>query len=384
MTYEPPDLLSREEELLAPYAMRTRLSRGRRHFEAPHPYRTHYQRDRDRIVHSTAFRRLMYKTQVLVAQTNDHHRTRLTHTLEVAQISRTIARQLGLNEDLTEAIALGHDLGHPPFGHAGESALQECMTDHGGFEHNRHGLRIVEFLEYRYADFPGLNLSWEVLQAMAQHSKLRNAADLKDLAGAGQPILEAQVVDSADSLAYDTHDVDDAIGVGLITAEDVSRVEFWQRAVDQVRQKHPKIGPLQFVPTVIRALISWQVTDLLEHTQERIRQQRIQTLEDVRLASGPLVGPGPQLLKWKAELEAFLHERVYSHHRVLRMAAKGRRIIHHLFDEFRKSPEQLPERYRQRAEGGSLEQTVCDYLAGMTDRFVQDEYLRLFQPFSSV
>src|SRR5258708_27664076 len=177
---------------------------------------------------------------------------------------------------------------------------------------------------------------------MAQHSKLRSAVDLKDLAGAGRPILEAQVVDSADSLAYDTHDVDDAIGVGLITPEDVSQVEFWQRAVDQVRQKHPKIGPLQFVPTVIRALISWQVTDLLEHTQERIRQQRIQTLEDVRLAAGRLVGPGPQLLKWKAELEAFLHQRVYCHHRVLRMAAKGKRIIHHLFDEFRHSPEQLP------------------------------------------
>jgi dGTPase len=326
----------------------------------------------------------MYKTQVLAAQTNDHHRTRLTHTLEVAQISRTIARQLGLNEDLTEAIALGHDLGHPPFGHAGESALAECMKEHGGFEHNRHGLRIVEWLEYRYADFPGLNLSWEVLQAMAQHSKLRATAELSDLAGSGQPILEAQIVDSADSLAYDTHDVDDALGVGLLTPEDMNQVEFWQRAVDQVRQKHPHIGPLQFVPTVIRALISWQVTDLLEHTQERIRHQRVRTLEDVRQVGGPLAGPGPQVLKWKAELESFLHERVYCHHRVLRMAAKGKRIIHQLFDEFRKNPDELPERYRQRAQAGSLEQTICDYLAGMTDRFVQDEYLRLFQPFSSV
>src|SRR5215472_2331890 len=178
--FEPPDWLDREEEVLAPYAMRTRQSRGRLHPESPHPFRTLYQRDRDRIVHSTAFRRLMHKTQVLVTQTNDHHRTRLTHTLEVAQISRTIARRLGLNEDLTEAIALGHDLGHPPFGHAGESALDECMKGHGGFEHNGHGLRIVDVLEYRYADFPGLNLSWEVLEAMALHSKRRDAPEVAE------------------------------------------------------------------------------------------------------------------------------------------------------------------------------------------------------------
>src|SRR6266487_1772012 len=177
--YEPPDALQREDEMLAPYAMRTRQSRGRKHPEATHPYRSLYPRDRDRIVHSTAFRRLMHKTQVLVSQTNDHHRTRLTHTLEVAQISRTIARQLGLNEDLTEAIALAHDLGHPPFGHAGEDALDQCMCEHGGFEHNRHGLRIVEILEYRYADFPGLNLTWEVLEAMACHSKRPDAPEVK-------------------------------------------------------------------------------------------------------------------------------------------------------------------------------------------------------------
>src|SRR5712692_10167978 len=184
--FEPPDWLQREEKFLAPYAMRTSQSRGRRHPDEPHPYRTLYQRDRDRIVHSTAFRRLMYKTQVLVTQTNDHHRTRLTHTLEVAQISRTIARQLGLNEDLTEAIALSHDLGHPPFGHAGEAALDECMREHGGFEHNRHGLRIIEVLEYRYARFPGLNLSWEVLEAQAMHSKRREAAEVAQYLGAGQ------------------------------------------------------------------------------------------------------------------------------------------------------------------------------------------------------
>src|SRR5438309_5812365 len=226
--FEPPDWLDREEEVLAPYAMRTRQSRGRHHPEDPHPYRTLYQRDRDRIVHATAFRRLMYKTQVLVNQTSDHHRTRLTHTLEVAQISRTSARQLGLNEDLTEAIALAHDLGHPPFGHAGEDALQECMRAHGGFEHNRHGLRIVELLEYRYPDFPGLNLSWEVLEAQAMHSKRREAPEIQEFTATGQPLLEAQVVDAADSLAYDTHDLDDALSLGLITPTDLEEVAFWR------------------------------------------------------------------------------------------------------------------------------------------------------------
>src|SRR5690242_4354881 len=236
--FEPPDWLDREEEVLAPYAMRTRQSRGRRHPEAAHPFRTLYQRDRDRVIHSTAFRRLMYKTQVLVAQTNDHHRTRLTHTLEVAQISRTIARQLGLNEDLTETIALAHDLGHPPFGHAGERALDDCMRDHGGFEHNRHGLRIVELLEYRYPAFPGLNLSWEVLEAMAQHSGRRDAPEVAAYLTAGRPLLEAQVVDAADSLAYDAHDVDDAFGAGLLSGDDLRGVEFWRLAVERVERRH--------------------------------------------------------------------------------------------------------------------------------------------------
>jgi dGTPase len=382
--FEPRDWLEREEEVLAPYAMRTRLSRGRLHPEPPHPYRTLYQRDRDRIVHSTAFRRLMYKTQVLVAQTNDHHRTRLTHTLEVAQISRTIARRLGLNEDLTEAIALAHDLGHPPFGHAGEEALNECMREHGGFEHNQHALRIVQELEYRYADFPGLNLSWEVLEAQAYHSKCPQAPGVREFLGAGQPLLEAQVVDAADSLAYDTHDVDDALSAGLLTLEDLKEVEFWQRAAERVRQQHPRIGPLQFQPAVVRALIDWQVGDLLEHTQERLRQQHIQSIEDVRRASGPLVGPGPEVRRLKAELESFLHQRVYRHHRVLRMASKGRRMLQALFAEFCRAPELLPERYARRALSGCRERVVCDYLAGMTDRYAQEEYLRLFQPSSSV
>jgi dGTPase len=382
--FEPPDWLDREDEVLAPYAMRTRQSRGRRHPEEPHPSRTLYQRDRDRIVHSTAFRRLMHKTQVLVTQTNDHHRTRLTHTLEVAQISRTIARRLGLNEDLTEAIALSHDLGHPPFGHAGERALDECMAGHGGFEHNLHALRIVEVLEYRYADFPGLNLSWEVLEAMAQHSRRRDAPEVAEFRTAGQPLLEAQVADAADSLAYDAHDVDDALSVGLISPSDLDEVAFWRQVLDEVRRRHGELRPEQLQPTMVRYLIDWQVRDLLEYTRQRLRQEHLRTIADVRASAGPLVGPSPDMRALKAELEEFLLRRVYNHYRVQRMAAKGSRIIHLLFAEFCRAPILLPERYYRRIGASPPERTVGDYVAGMTDRYAQDEFLRLFQPYTIV
>jgi dGTPase len=383
--FEPSDWLDREDRDLAPYAMRTRQSRGRCHPEPPHPFRTLYPRDRDRIVHSTAFRRLMYKTQVLVSQTNDHHRTRLTHTLEVAQIGRTIARQLGLNEDLTEAIALAHDLGHPPFGHAGESALDQCMAGQGGFEHNCHGLRLVEVLEYRYPDFPGLNLTWEVLEAQAQHSKRADSPEVSKFLGHGQPLLEAQVVDAADSLAYDTHDIDDALSAGLLEVSDLDEVAFWRQATDRVHHRHAAVGPLQFQPAVVRALIDWQVSDLLEQTRQQIRHEGIRSVADVRHSAGRLVGPGPEVRALKVDLEAFLHRRVYRHARVLRMAAKGSRILGSLFAEFCRAPELLPERYAARVEReGNAERVVCDYLAGMTDRFAQNEYLKLFQPDTDV
>jgi dGTPase len=378
--FEPPNWLHREDELLAPYGMHTRASRGRRHPEDEHAYRTLYQRDRDRIVHSTAFRRLMYKTQVLVTQTGDHQRTRLTHTLEVAQISRTIARQLGLNEDLTEAIALAHDLGHPPFGHTGESALDDCMRAHGGrFEHNRHGLRILEVLEYRYADFPGLNLSYEVREAQAMHSKCQEAPEIKAYLDAGQPLLEAQVVDACDSLAYNSHDVDDALGAGLITPGDLEHVPFWRTTVAQVRRRHPHLGELQFQPTVVRALIDWQVTDLLAQTRQNLRGQRIASVADVRASPRLLVEFSADMQRLRGELEAFLHRAVYRHERVLKMAARGSRMLREMFAEFITHPELLPPRYARRAGEGDLVQTVCDYLAGMTDRYAQQEYGRLFQ-----
>ncbi len=382
--FDAPNWLDREDQTLAPYAMRTRMSKGRKHAESSHPYRTLYQRDRDRIVHSSAFRRLMHKTQVHVHQPGDYHRTRLTHTLEVAQISRTIARPLGLNEDLTEAIALLHDLGHPPFGHAGETALNECMRAHGGYEHNRHGLRIVELLEYRYPDFPGLNLSWEVLEAQAMHSKQPDASEVKPYLGVGQPFLEAQLVDAADSLAYDCHDVDDALSVGLITPAELAEVPFWNLAVERVRAEHRSIQPEQLQPTVIRKLIDWQVVDLLEATRQNLAAERIASIDDVRRCPRLIIAPSAEVKKLKAGLEAFLHEQVYRHYRVMRMAYKGQRMLRLLFEEFCARPGQLPTRYQKRATAGDLEQTVCDYLAGMTDRYAQEEYLRLFQPTSFV
>jgi dGTPase len=378
--FVPPDFSEWEEKALAPYAMRTRHSQGRRYPEPPHAYRTAYQRDRDRIVHSTAFRRLMYKTQVLVSHTNDHHRTRLTHTIEVSQISRTIARCLGLNEDLTEAIALAHDLGHPPFGHAGEAALNECMSGHGGFEHNAHALRIVDVLEYRYPAFPGLNLTFEVLEAQALHSKRPDAPEVRPYRDAGQPLLEAQVVDAADSLAYNAHDVDDALGYGLIDLDDLRKIEFWRRAEERARQQYPGLGGLQLQPTVVRALIDWQVRDLLDHTHRQIARGNIRSIEEVRRARDLIVGLSPAVAALRVELEEFLFRSVYRHSRVMRMAVKGRRILRALFSEFCTTPEQLPDRYCQRARSAGLERTVCDYLAGMTDRYAQNEYLQLGYP----
>jgi dGTPase len=375
---DPPDWLDREDAVLAPYAIHTRSSRGRRHSEPAHPYRTLFQRDRERVVHCTAFRRLMHKTQVIVAQTNDHHRTRLTHTLEVAQISRTIARRLGLNEDLTEAIALSHDLGHPPFGHAGEDTLNELLRPIGGFDHNLHALRTVEALEERYAEFPGLNLTWEVREAFVHHAKNRTAPEAQPYLEAGQPLLEAQVVDAADSLTYDTHDVDDAIGLGLVSLEQLDAVEFWRQAASQIVK--PGSSPELIRHSVVRHLIDWQVRDLVQHTMDWLKKERVRSVKDVRQAPGLLVGCSPEIAPLKAELEYFLHKHVYEHYRVLRMKQKGRRILRALYQEFIRQPELLPARFAQRRQDDPVERVVGDYLAGMTDRYAQQEYLRLFHP----
>lgn len=386
-----------EDQVLAPYAMHAGDSLGRKYDEPTHAFRSIFQRDRERIVHSTGFRRLMGKTQVLVAQVNDHHRTRLTHTLEVAQVARTVARRLRLNEDLTEAIALAHDLGHPPFGHAGEAALDECLTDHGGFDHNLQGLRQVDEREDRYPEYPGLNLSWEVRESFVQHSKRRDRPEFAEFWAAGGPLLEAQVVDTVDSLAYDVHDVDDALGLGLITLADLDAVEFWRRAAEPVRQAHPLLAGDRFRTAVLRELINWQVSDLLRETERRLRDGNVRVTADVRAAASPIVEFSDPVRRLKEELEQFLRSRVYRHHRVLRMANKGRRYVRELFAEFRRSPELLPPRHLRRwtsappwasdaapaPAGGpcdAVEVAIGDYIAGMTDRFAQQEYQRLFHP----
>jgi dGTPase len=377
--FTPPNGMQRDEFLLAPYAMSTALSRGRQYPEPDHSFRPIFQRDRERIVHSSAFRRLMLKTQVLSAATTDHHRTRLTHTLEVAQVSRTIARQLGLQEDLTEAIALSHDLGHPPFGHAGEKALDECMAVFGGFDHNLHSLRIVDILESPYPDRQGLNLSWEVREAMAHHGKRRDHPAARDLLAAGQPTLEAQVVDAADSLAYDTHDLDDALGFGLLTLAELENLEFWQAGAERVRREARRLEQGRFRKSVIRALIEWQVTDLLTCTQNRIVKERVVSLADVRRIPD-LVGNSEPARRAKAELEAYLHDHVYRHPRVRAMADRGQKWVRALFAAYQAEPAEMSERFAGRVVSETVEAVVCDYIAGMTDRFARQEYERLFPP----
>lgn len=394
------DWLDHEDGWLASYAMRSRASRGRRHAEPPHPFRSLFQRDRERIVHCTAFRRMTGKTQVLVASVNDHHRTRLTHTLEVTQLARTAARRLRLNEDLTEAIALAHDIGHPPFGHAGEEALDDCLKDSGGFNHNLFGLRRVDELEERYPSFPGLNLSFEVREAFVQHCGRLGAPECVEFRDAGRPLIEAQVVDVADSIAYDTHDTDDALGLGFITLGDLKGIEFWDRAAERVAGHSPRLSGAPFRTAVVRELLAWQVTDLIDETLRRVEAANVRTVDDVRAASAPLVGFSPEVRRYKAGLERFLRERVYRHHRVLRMTANGKRVLRALFAEYVRSPELLPEKHLRRWAGAEaligppppgwvtanrqpvpvLERVVGDYLAGMTDRFAQQEYRRLFLP----
>ncbi len=382
-TYTPPTTAERERALLAPYAMTTAASRGRRYPEPEHAFRPLFQRDRERIVHSSAFRRLMAKTQVLTAQTNDHHRTRLTHSLEVAQVSRTIARHLGLHEDLTEAIALSHDLGHPPFGHAGERALNDCLSECGGFDHNLHALRIVEVLESPYARFPGLNLSAEVREAMAWHSKRPDAPAARELTVAGLPFLEARVVDMADSLAYDTHDLDDALGAALVTLADLDDVPFWRVGADRVRRDTPDLDPARFRPAVVRSLIEWQVTDLLAHTASEFHRHRIESLADIRRVPG-LVGLSHSARALVAEVEAFLLDRVYRHPTVLAMAADGQRRLMGLFEAYCQAPKEMSDRYVARVGEEPLPRVVGDYLAGMTDRFARKESERLFPAERSV
>lgn len=368
-----------EESLLAPYAMRTSETRGRRHPEPCHAYRPDYVRDRDRVIHSSAFRRLMSKTQVFVGQPNDYQRTRLTHTLEVAQIARTVARNLRLNEDLTEAVSLAHDLGHPPFGHAGERALAELMQSHGGFEHNRQGLRLVERLESRYPSFPGLNLTYEVLQSIALHSKERSHPALAEFAPEARMLAESQVVDVSDSIAYDTHDIDDALRAGLIRFEELRETRMWRQAEERAAETYgASLEGDQLSRAVVRALIDWQVSSLLDESAKRLAN--CDSPLAVQNADHNVIDLEPQTAALKKELESFLFEKVYRHEQVVRTTRVAERMVRQIFEEYVRDPSLLPTHCRQRLEEESTERVVCDYVAGMTDRFAQRTHRMLFEP----
>lgn len=359
----------RERALLAPYAMHSAQSAGREHPEPEHPYRGPFQRDRDRIVHSAAYRRLSAKTQVFTGELGDYHRTRLTHTLEVASVSRTVGRALALNEDLIEALALVHDLGHPPFGHAGEDVLDECLRDEGGFSHNAQALRLVRELETRYYEFPGLNLSREVLESQ----ETRIAHDSSQL----RPLLEAQVVEAADSITYDTHDADDALELGLLTLDDLLATPLWAAAATRVRRRAADLGGHELRRAVLHELIDWQVGDLLQRACARLAQGDLDSPLRARQAELILVA-SPELAEQKQQLEAFLRERVYRHPAVLALRTQAQSALRAMFDGYMAQPALLPERFRQRLPLAGPRRTVADYLAGMTDRFAQREFTRLF------
>ncbi len=375
----------REDATLAPYAMRSSQSRGRRHPEPSSPSRTIFQRDRDRIIHSTAFRRLEYKTQVFVNHEGDHYRTRLTHTLEVAQVARSIARALGLNEDLCEAISLSHDLGHPPFGHAGEDALDELMADHGGFNHNAHTLRVVDVLEKRYSEFEGLNLCWEIREAIIKHGDHFSETLAEAFEPGLQPPLEAQLSDLADSLAYSSHDIDDGLRAKFITFEDLRQTSLWGEAEEQVLgQLGTNLDEKTLAARTVSCLIDLQIQDLVETTLQGLKENGISSVEDVRSHQGLLAALSPQMAARRAELKEFLYSKVYRHYRTMKMQEKAKRFIREIFTEYARDPRQLPPDYARQAGDDDLYQVITDYIAGMTDRFCQDEYRRLFHPYERI
>jgi len=369
-----------EAERLAPYAMKSRDSRGRKYPEEEHPYRSAFQRDRDRIVHTTAFRRLEYKTQVFVNYEGDYYRTRLTHTLEVAQIGRTIARALRANEDLVEAIALAHDLGHTPFGHSGEEALHELMLDHGGFDHNRQSLRIVEELEERYPDFRGLNLTWEVREGIIKHKTEYDQGSGLGYEPEKRATLEGQIVNAADEIAYITHDLDDGLRAGLIVPEELAGIALWEEVLDSVGIRGEEFTEMNR-HRIIRRLIGLEVTDVIEATNRRLEETGVRSVEEVRALPENVVGFSEEMAAKNRELKDFLMANLYRHYRVMRMAAKAKRFISQLFQAYVSEPRQLPDHIQRRLREDNLYRVVCDYIAGMTDRFALEEYKKLFDPY---
>ncbi|MBT8125953.1 MAG: deoxyguanosinetriphosphate triphosphohydrolase [Gammaproteobacteria bacterium] len=378
-------------ENLAPYACTDHNTRGRVHPEDLPIYRNQYQRDRDRIIHSAAFRRLEYKTQVFVNHEGDLFRTRLTHSLEVAQIARSIARELHLHEDLAEAIALSHDLGHTPFGHAGQTALNKCMRDFGGFEHNQQSLRVVDFLEKKYAEFDGLNLMFETREGILKHCSVKQARTLGEVAqrfvDKTQASLEAQLVDLSDETAYSNHDVDDGLRYGLIAFDDLLEIKLFRDQYDKVVTKYRDINNRQMIHEVIRRMINVMVVDLIDTSRNNISTAQLETLDDVRNEPRPLIAFSAEMMALILELKQFLRHHLYQHYRVHRMSRKAYDILTALFDAFVNDIKILPPEPREQCEvmqsehgDEGIARSVADYIAGMTDRYAIVEYERIFNP----
>jgi len=371
----------RERQTLAPYALMSENSRGRRHDEPEDPVRTVYQRDRDRVIHSTAFRRLEYKTQVFVYHEGDYYRTRLTHSIEVSQVARSVARALQLNETFVEALSLAHDLGHPPFGHAGGVVLHECMESHGGFEHNVQGLRIVDRLERRYPAFAGLNLSFELREAILKHGPTGPDAQTPEFTPMRKPALETVVVDLADSTAYNHHDLDDGLRSRILDLDSLAAsVRLVGECLEQVRES---VGPDQdagFLGMVtINGVVKRSIADLIETSSARLREASVDSADEAREQPG-LIGFSDSMTRMQEELQDYLFDNFYRHYRVVRMMDKSKRLLRKLFDTYTERPELLPPRFQKWADQEGTHRAVCDYLAGMTDRYAEQDYRRLFDP----
>lgn len=366
-----------EDRSLAPYGMRSKDSKGRAYLDNEPDYRTAFQRDRDRIIHTTAFRRLEYKTQVFINYEGDYFRTRLTHTLEVAQIGRTIARALGANEDLIEAICLAHDLGHSPFGHSGEVTLARLMKDYGGFDHNKQSLRIVTELEQRYPEFPGLNLTWETREGIVKHESDYDISDARDFNPELRGNLETQIANVADELAYTTHDLDDGLRSGMITPQTLNGIALWEILVETFKWRASTLVDMER-HRMIRHLVGLEVTDLVEATDSRLRESGVRSALDVQKLSRNLIGFSEDMQRRNRELKDLLYAKLYRHYRVVRMQTKAERILSDLFNAYHVEPAILPDHVQMWIDKRGLERTICDYIAGMTDRYAVDEHTKLF------
>jgi dGTPase len=368
-----------EDRSLAPYGTRSKDSKGRAYLDNEPEYRTTFQRDRDRILHTTAFRRLEYKTQVFINYEGDYFRTRLTHTLEVAQIGRTLARALGGNEDLVETVCLAHDLGHSPFGHSGEVALARLMKDFGGFDHNKQSLRIVTELEQRYPEFPGLNLSWEVREGMVKHESEYDISDARDFNPDLRGNLETQIANVADELAYTTHDLDDGLRSGMITPLMLEGIALWEILRETYKWQGPTLTEMTR-HQMIRQLVGLMVTDMVEATDKRLRDSAVKSALDIQKLKHNVIGYSEEVQRRNRELKDFLYKNLYRHYRVVRMQVKAERIISDLFNAYRSEPTMLPSSVQAHISQRGLERTVCDYIAGMTDRYAIEEHQKLFNP----